>query len=171
MQESWNCKFIKNYSSLLWCGCPNIKFGDEVSQQACFIQLSYCHAMFILIPVQNKNNLAFVSMALMLSDLLEACRLLQQMVISFWTQLIWCCMNRWITKYANDQNLFFSDFKKAYTKLVNTGAKWRSAWGSAMVIQTCPWIAAPKLSSTAWCQSFPSNWTWVVKLWVICFSC
>ncbi|KAH6761401.1 ascorbate peroxidase 6 [Perilla frutescens var. hirtella] len=33
---------------------------------------------------------------------------------------------RWITKYAEDQNLFFEDFKKVYTKLVNTGAKWRS---------------------------------------------
>ncbi|KAH7524650.1 hypothetical protein FEM48_Zijuj06G0142100 [Ziziphus jujuba var. spinosa] len=33
---------------------------------------------------------------------------------------------RWITKYANDQNLFFEDFKKAYIKLVNSGARWRS---------------------------------------------
>lgn len=32
----------------------------------------------------------------------------------------------WISKYAEDQNLFFEDFKKVYTKLVNTGAKWRS---------------------------------------------
>lgn len=32
---------------------------------------------------------------------------------------------RWISKYAEDQNLFFEDFKKVYTKLVNTGAKWR----------------------------------------------
>ncbi|XP_057799942.1 putative L-ascorbate peroxidase 6 [Salvia miltiorrhiza] len=35
--------------------------------------------------------------------------------------------NRWISKYAEDQSLFFEDFKKAYTKLVNTGAKWSSA--------------------------------------------
>lgn len=35
-------------------------------------------------------------------------------------------MNRWISKYANDQNLFFEDFKKVYTKLVDTGAHWRS---------------------------------------------
>ncbi|KAG6409487.1 hypothetical protein SASPL_127527 [Salvia splendens] len=33
----------------------------------------------------------------------------------------------WISKYAEDQNLFFEDFKKAYTKLVDTGAKWSSA--------------------------------------------
>ncbi|XP_071918059.1 putative L-ascorbate peroxidase 6 isoform X4 [Coffea arabica] len=32
----------------------------------------------------------------------------------------------WISKYANDQNLFFEDFKDAYIKLVNTGARWRS---------------------------------------------
>ncbi|KAK6140680.1 hypothetical protein DH2020_025587 [Rehmannia glutinosa] len=35
------------------------------------------------------------------------------------------CM-RWISKYANDQDLFFEDFKNVYIKLVNTGAKWRS---------------------------------------------
>ncbi|PIN09868.1 L-ascorbate peroxidase [Handroanthus impetiginosus] len=34
---------------------------------------------------------------------------------------------RWIKKYADDQNLFFEDFKNVYIKLVNTGAKWRSA--------------------------------------------
>ncbi|XP_022867846.1 putative L-ascorbate peroxidase 6 isoform X2 [Olea europaea var. sylvestris] len=34
------------------------------------------------------------------------------------------CM-RWISKYANDQSLFFEDFKNVYIKLVNTGAKWR----------------------------------------------
>ncbi|KAL3655826.1 putative L-ascorbate peroxidase 6 [Castilleja foliolosa] len=34
--------------------------------------------------------------------------------------------NRWITKYANDQDLFFEDFRNVYTKLVNTGAKWRT---------------------------------------------
>ncbi|CAA0822760.1 Putative L-ascorbate peroxidase 6 [Striga hermonthica] len=33
---------------------------------------------------------------------------------------------RWISKYANDQDLFFEDFKNVYTKLVNTGAKWRT---------------------------------------------
>ncbi|XP_030496013.2 putative L-ascorbate peroxidase 6 isoform X1 [Cannabis sativa] len=32
----------------------------------------------------------------------------------------------WITKYAENQNLFFEDFEKAYIKLVNSGAKWRS---------------------------------------------
>ncbi|PKI65016.1 hypothetical protein CRG98_014601 [Punica granatum] len=33
---------------------------------------------------------------------------------------------RWIKAYADDQNLFFKDFKDAYIKLVNSGAKWRS---------------------------------------------
>ncbi|KAL1552269.1 putative L-ascorbate peroxidase 6 [Salvia divinorum] len=33
----------------------------------------------------------------------------------------------WISKYSEDQNLFFEDFKKVYTKLVDTGAKWSSA--------------------------------------------
>ncbi|KAK1429622.1 hypothetical protein QVD17_11836 [Tagetes erecta] len=32
---------------------------------------------------------------------------------------------RWISKYADDQDLFFEDFKNAYIKLVNSGAKWR----------------------------------------------
>ncbi|KAJ9555092.1 hypothetical protein OSB04_009706 [Centaurea solstitialis] len=32
---------------------------------------------------------------------------------------------RWISKYAGDQDLFFEDFKNAYIKLVNSGAKWR----------------------------------------------
>nr|QBC36322.1 Chinses pear peroxidase protein [Pyrus x bretschneideri] len=32
----------------------------------------------------------------------------------------------WITKYAEDQNLFFEDFKTAYLKLVNSGARWKS---------------------------------------------
>ncbi|XP_062097178.1 putative L-ascorbate peroxidase 6 [Humulus lupulus] len=32
----------------------------------------------------------------------------------------------WIAKYAENQNLFFEDFEKAYIKLVNSGAKWRS---------------------------------------------
>ncbi|GFZ16704.1 ascorbate peroxidase 6 [Actinidia rufa] len=36
------------------------------------------------------------------------------------------CM-RWISKYANDQNLFFEDFKNVYMKLVNTGARWKSS--------------------------------------------
>ncbi|KAI5673402.1 hypothetical protein M9H77_13766 [Catharanthus roseus] len=31
---------------------------------------------------------------------------------------------RWIVKYADDQNLFFEDFKNAYVKLVNSGARW-----------------------------------------------
>lgn len=34
---------------------------------------------------------------------------------------------RWITKYAQNQELFFEDFSKAYIKLVNSGAKWKSA--------------------------------------------
>ncbi|XP_074287116.1 putative L-ascorbate peroxidase 6 [Silene latifolia] len=34
---------------------------------------------------------------------------------------------RWITKYAKDQNLFFDDFKNAYIKLVNSGARWKSS--------------------------------------------
>ncbi|XP_059459437.1 putative L-ascorbate peroxidase 6 isoform X2 [Corylus avellana] len=33
---------------------------------------------------------------------------------------------RWITKYAESQNMFFEDFKNAYIKLVNSGAKWKS---------------------------------------------
>ncbi|XP_048436442.1 putative L-ascorbate peroxidase 6 isoform X1 [Pyrus x bretschneideri] len=32
----------------------------------------------------------------------------------------------WITKYAEDQNTFFEDFKTAYLKLVNSGARWKS---------------------------------------------
>ncbi|KAI3687719.1 hypothetical protein L1987_81421 [Smallanthus sonchifolius] len=32
---------------------------------------------------------------------------------------------RWISKYADDQDLFFEDFKNAYIKVVNSGAKWR----------------------------------------------
>lgn len=34
---------------------------------------------------------------------------------------------RWITKYANDQDLFFKDFKNAYIKLVNSGARWKAS--------------------------------------------
>ncbi|KAK3040917.1 hypothetical protein RJ639_028791 [Escallonia herrerae] len=34
---------------------------------------------------------------------------------------------RWISKYANDQDLFFDDFKNAYIKLVNSGARWRKS--------------------------------------------
>ena len=33
---------------------------------------------------------------------------------------------RWITKYANNQNMFFEDFKNAYIKLVNSGARWKN---------------------------------------------
>ncbi|KAL5783114.1 hypothetical protein ACOSP7_008143 [Xanthoceras sorbifolium] len=33
---------------------------------------------------------------------------------------------RWIRKYADNQNLFFEDFKNAYVKMVNTGARWKS---------------------------------------------
>ncbi|KAK2660431.1 hypothetical protein Ddye_006964 [Dipteronia dyeriana] len=33
---------------------------------------------------------------------------------------------RWVRKYADNQNLFFEDFKKAYVKLVNSGARWKS---------------------------------------------
>ncbi|KAL4282779.1 hypothetical protein GQ457_16G000730 [Hibiscus cannabinus] len=33
---------------------------------------------------------------------------------------------RWVTKYADDQNMFFEDFKNAYVKLVNSGARWKS---------------------------------------------
>ncbi|KDP33591.1 hypothetical protein JCGZ_07162 [Jatropha curcas] len=33
---------------------------------------------------------------------------------------------RWIKKYADNQNTFFEDFKNAYIKLVNTGARWKS---------------------------------------------
>ncbi|CAI9096651.1 OLC1v1032845C1 [Oldenlandia corymbosa var. corymbosa] len=33
---------------------------------------------------------------------------------------------RWISKYADNQELFFDDFKNVYIKLVNTGAKWRT---------------------------------------------
>lgn len=32
---------------------------------------------------------------------------------------------RWISRYAEDQDLFFEDFKNAYIKLVNSGSKWR----------------------------------------------
>ncbi|KAK6912570.1 hem peroxidase [Dillenia turbinata] len=34
---------------------------------------------------------------------------------------------RWITKYAVDQNMFFNDFKDAYIKLVNSGARWKNS--------------------------------------------
>ncbi|XP_068653619.1 putative L-ascorbate peroxidase 6 isoform X2 [Aristolochia californica] len=36
------------------------------------------------------------------------------------------CM-RWITTYAGDQSKFFQDFKRAYIKLINSGAKWKNA--------------------------------------------
>ncbi|KAG5540890.1 hypothetical protein RHGRI_020957 [Rhododendron griersonianum] len=32
---------------------------------------------------------------------------------------------RWISMYANNQDLFFEDFKNVYVKLVNTGAMWK----------------------------------------------
>ncbi|CAK9170397.1 unnamed protein product [Ilex paraguariensis] len=32
---------------------------------------------------------------------------------------------RWISRYADNQDLFFEDFKNAYIKLVNSGAKWK----------------------------------------------
>lgn len=32
---------------------------------------------------------------------------------------------RWISMYANDQDLFFQDFRNVYIKLVNTGATWK----------------------------------------------
>ncbi|KAK9742221.1 hypothetical protein RND81_03G156900 [Saponaria officinalis] len=34
---------------------------------------------------------------------------------------------RWITEYANDQSVFFEDFKNAYIKLVNCGARWKAS--------------------------------------------
>ncbi|XP_021738555.1 putative L-ascorbate peroxidase 6 [Chenopodium quinoa] len=34
---------------------------------------------------------------------------------------------RWITNYANDQDLFFEDFKNVYIKLVNSGVRWKSS--------------------------------------------
>ncbi|CAO2816953.1 unnamed protein product [Amaranthus hypochondriacus] len=33
---------------------------------------------------------------------------------------------RWIRNYANDQDLFFEDFKNVYIKLVNSGARWKA---------------------------------------------
>uniref|UniRef100_A0A8I6YLY7 L-ascorbate peroxidase n=1 Tax=Hordeum vulgare subsp. vulgare TaxID=112509 RepID=A0A8I6YLY7_HORVV len=33
---------------------------------------------------------------------------------------------RWINIYAEDQDKFFADFRDAYTKLVNSGASWRT---------------------------------------------
>lgn len=33
---------------------------------------------------------------------------------------------RWIMKYADDQSLFFEDFKNVYVKLVNSGARWKN---------------------------------------------
>ncbi|XP_047341341.1 putative L-ascorbate peroxidase 6 [Impatiens glandulifera] len=33
---------------------------------------------------------------------------------------------RWISKYADNEELFFEDFKKAYIKLVDSGAKWKT---------------------------------------------
>ncbi|KAL8109921.1 putative L-ascorbate peroxidase 6 [Apium graveolens] len=34
---------------------------------------------------------------------------------------------RWITTYANNEDLFQDDFKNAYIKLVNLGARWRNS--------------------------------------------
>ncbi|KAA8525467.1 hypothetical protein F0562_007322 [Nyssa sinensis] len=34
---------------------------------------------------------------------------------------------RWISKYADNQNLFFEDFKNGYIKLVNSGARWKKS--------------------------------------------
>lgn len=36
-------------------------------------------------------------------------------------------MNRWISTYANNEDLFLEDFKNAYMKLVNLGARWRKS--------------------------------------------
>ncbi|XP_042497080.1 putative L-ascorbate peroxidase 6 isoform X2 [Macadamia integrifolia] len=33
---------------------------------------------------------------------------------------------RWITEYAENQNRFFDDFRNAYIKLVNSGARWKN---------------------------------------------
>ena len=33
---------------------------------------------------------------------------------------------RWINIYAEDQDKFFADFRDAYTKLVNSGASWKT---------------------------------------------
>ncbi|XP_057434468.1 putative L-ascorbate peroxidase 6 isoform X3 [Lotus japonicus] len=33
---------------------------------------------------------------------------------------------RWIAKYAENENMFFEDFKNAYVKLVNSGVRWNS---------------------------------------------
>ncbi|XP_061341024.1 putative L-ascorbate peroxidase 6 isoform X3 [Gastrolobium bilobum] len=33
---------------------------------------------------------------------------------------------RWIKKYADNENMFFEDFKNAYVKLVNSGVRWNS---------------------------------------------
>lgn len=33
---------------------------------------------------------------------------------------------RWIKKYAENENMFFEDFKNVYVKLVNSGVKWNS---------------------------------------------
>ncbi|KAL5074334.1 hypothetical protein RYX36_013318 [Vicia faba] len=33
---------------------------------------------------------------------------------------------RWIKKYADNENMFFEDFKNAYVKLVNSGVRWSS---------------------------------------------
>jgi hypothetical protein len=35
-------------------------------------------------------------------------------------------LNRWIEKYADNESIFFEDFKNAYLKLVNSGVRWNS---------------------------------------------
>lgn len=42
-------------------------------------------------------------------------------------------MHRWIQIYANNQSMFFEDFKNAYIKLVNSGARWKSLWHAFFV--------------------------------------
>lgn len=37
-------------------------------------------------------------------------------------------MRRWITKYAESENMFFEDFKNSYIKMVNSGARWKNSW-------------------------------------------
>ncbi|XP_059658152.1 putative L-ascorbate peroxidase 6 isoform X2 [Cornus florida] len=34
---------------------------------------------------------------------------------------------RWISKYAENQDMFFGDFRNAYIKLVNSGARWKNS--------------------------------------------
>ncbi|KAJ4959573.1 hypothetical protein NE237_026684 [Protea cynaroides] len=41
---------------------------------------------------------------------------------------------RWITEYAENQNRFFDDFKDAYIKLVDSGARWKNV---LIITQSC----------------------------------